>query len=365
MSRTSLPQDDGMRAKFHVGLDQTQQDSICGTLSAGYPEREPEKRVWERICKLVVQRRGTLWALLSAILLSLIALACKLMSGGVSPNQITLCRSLTLVLFTAPNILRQHNMSRSLPRKAWGFLILRGVSGMSCVLNSYYAFQRLDVSTARYIIEGSSFITCILACICLKENCSIIMTLSCCASMVGVLLVVQPTPIFGGLPENISDQSLLGILAAFFAAIAISLTFLSLRLLAPFKMTAQFITFTYGCISLFGWAMPALGCVLLETALNDWSIPRCGHDRLLLLATCIMSYLQITAITFALQTENAAVVAVITTTGISIAFILDYAFFDVTPNAWKIIGALCVTGGSVGAAMSSYYAAKRKLPESI
>nr|XP_054775646.1 solute carrier family 35 member G1-like [Lytechinus pictus] len=316
---------------------------------------QTEKRIWTRIFEVMIQRRGIFWALSYAILTSFAALTIKLLSGKVSPNQIMLYRSLTIVLFTAPNLQRQR-VSFSLPLKAWSLVVFRGIAGMAMAISYYYAIQHLDISTAKCIRQGSTFITCILACVCLKEDCSIAISLSCCISVVGVFLVVQPAPIFEGLLESNSDHSPLGLLAAFSAALCMSLIYISLRFLAPFKVNAQLINLAYGCIGF-------LGSALLETALNDWSIPRCGYDRQILLATCIIGYFQVIIITIALQTENAAVVAVISTTAVFGTFVLDYAFYDVTPNAFKIIGGLCVTGSSVGATMSSYYAAKRRLSE--
>ncbi|XP_041482102.1 solute carrier family 35 member G1-like [Lytechinus variegatus] len=334
-------------------------DRLCSSneeSSKSCTQRQTEERIWTRICKVVIQRRGIFWALSHAILTGFLGLTIKLLSGKVSPNQIVLYRSFTLVLFTAPNLLRQR-VSFSLPLKAWGIVIARGMVGTVTGISFNSAVQRLDISTAKCIRQGSTLITFILACVCLKENCSITITLSCCFSVVGVFLVVQPPKIFGGLLESSNGNSPLGLIAAFSASMGVALIYLLLRLLAPYKINAQQINFTYGCIGF-------LGCALLETVLNDWSIPSCGYERQILLATCIIGYFQLTTLTLALQTESAAVVAVVATTAVFATFVMDYAFYDVIPNAFKVIGALCVMGSSIGATMSSYYAAKRRLSES-
>eukprot|EP00057_Strongylocentrotus_purpuratus_P001681 XP_001200695.2 PREDICTED: solute carrier family 35 member G1-like [Strongylocentrotus purpuratus] len=355
---------DGVRNRPHAGLTrfkeqrENDRDTLCSdTPSEEYYDGQPKTGIWTRIGKVVVQRRGICWALSFAILTSFSSLTVKLLSGRVSPNQIVLYRSFTLVLFTGPNLIR-HKVSYCLPLKAWGFVIVRGMFGTGCAICASNSLQQLDISTVKCILQSSTFITCIFACLCLKETCSIPITVSCCISVVGVLLVVQPAPIFGGLLGSGSgEKNIFGLLSAFSAALFVTLTFLSLRMLGRLKVHAQLITFSYGCIGV-------LVCASLMSALNEWSIPGCGYDRLLVLAICIIGYLQIMTCTLAFQTENAAVVAVISTTGVFVTFVLDFAFFDVTPNLLKVIGALCVTASSVGATISSYYAAKRKLSES-
>ncbi|XP_003727976.1 solute carrier family 35 member G1-like [Strongylocentrotus purpuratus] len=355
---------DGVRIRPHAGLTrfEDQKENDRDTLSSDTPSGEyydgqPKTGMWTRVGKVVVQRRGICWALSFAILTSFVSLTIKLLSGRVSPNQIVLYRSFTLVLFTGPNLIR-HKVSCCLPLKAWGLIIVRGMVGTSYAICASNSLQQLDISTVTCIIQSSTFITCIFACLCLKETCSIPITVSCCISVVGVLLVVQPAPIFGGLLGSGSgENNLFGLLSAFSTALLWSLSFLLLRLLGRLKVHVQLLTFSYGCVSF-------LGCASLMSALDEWSIPRCGYDRLLVLVICIIGYLQIVTFTLALQMENAAVVAVISTTGVFVTFVLDFAFFDVTPNLLKVIGALCVTASSVGATISSYYAAKRKLSES-
>lgn len=87
---------------------------------------------------------------------------------------------------------------------------------------------------------------------------------------------------------------------------------------------------------------------LIQTVAVSWAIgalclPRCGFDRLLVVALALFSFGGQILLTLALQMEQAGPVAIARSADIVFAFFWQVLFFNEIPNKYSIGGAILVT----------------------
>ncbi|XP_071501343.1 solute carrier family 35 member G1-like [Diadema antillarum] len=310
-----------------------------------------DKRSQRRFVSTLLRNRGLILAVISVFLMSFLSLVSKLLARGIPVNQLVFVYSLAMAVFSAPIVIWQRLSFRSLSRKTWLFLVLRSVAGNFATICFFQALHLLDISTAKSIMYSSPLFTGIFARMCLKERCSIIRAVCSCITVFGVVLVVQPSAIFDkifGSSDDTTKNSPVGIVFAILNAISVAVVYISLRVLGRLETNSQTVLFVYGAIS-------GLISVAVTTAFDEWTLPRCGSDRLLLLAFMAMGYLEMMTLVLALQTVNAASVAVIRATDVFIIFVIDIAILHVIPNYLTVIGALCVVGSSLTISVLAYF----------
>lgn len=303
------------------------------------------KRICSRSCSTIVRHKGLIWALLSALAASLTSLLLKLLAGRVSVNQIVAFRSGFFILMTMP-VLVWHKVSLDMPAKIWAILALRGLVGTASTTFFFYSYQLLDISTAKAITYSSPLFTAFFACLCLKERCNVPTVCFSMTTIIAVLLVVQPSFIFGS--NESGGVSPIGAVVALCASNCIAFSLILLRLLGKAKIHAQVVILVFGCVGV-------VVSPIMTSALNEWSNPQCGADRLLVLCVCILSYAEWMMVTVALQTDKAAYVAVIRASDVFITFAFDFLFFGLSPNVLTIVGALGVVASSLGMTLYAHF----------
>ncbi|XP_063967178.1 solute carrier family 35 member G1-like [Lytechinus pictus] len=300
-----------------------------------------------RLCKTVARHKGLIWAFFSALAASLTSLVFKLLSGRVSINQIVAFRSGFFILMAIPALV-WHKISLNMPFKIWMILSLRGFIGAVSTTCYFYAYQYLDISTAKAVTYSSPLFTALFACLCVKERCNVPTVFFSLTTIVAVVLVVQPSFIFGR-----GGVSPIGTVIALGASNAIAFSLILLRLLGRYKIHAQVVILVFGCVGV-------VVSPIMTSALNEWSNPHCGTDRLLVLCICILSYSEWMMVTVALQTDKAAYVAVIRASDVFMTFAFDMVFFGLSPNVLTIVGALGVVASSLGMTLYAHFTYKNE-----
>lgn len=98
---------------------------------------------------------------------------------------------------------------------------------------------------------------------------------------------------------------------------------------------------------------------LVYTSVLSWyfgtlCLPRCGWDRLLIIALALFSFGGQILLTLALQLEDAGPVAVARASDIVFAFIWQIIFFRETPTLYSVFGALLVIAAVILSGMRKY-----------
>ena len=180
----------------------------------------------------------------------------------------------------------------------------------------------------------------------LKEPCGLFNAVSVCLTLVGVVLITRPPLLFGhsvpalaSSPDQEEQNSdVWGAVAAFSATLFGANAYVLLRALKGLHFSvimANFGSFALVQTLLVTWALGAL------------CIPRCGMDRLLVVALALFSFGGQILLTLSLQLEQAGPVAIARSADIVFAFIWQVLFFQEVPNRYSIGGAVLVTSSVV------------------
>ena len=99
---------------------------------------------------------------------------------------------------------------------------------------------------------------------------------------------------------------------------------------------------------------------ILLTALQWWTLPACGHDRIALFMTGVLGFLGQIFLTKAFQCEKAGYVSMMRTNDVVVAFILQFFVFGTVPLWTSAVGAVLVVASSVGINVRKWLAKKEE-----
>lgn len=230
------------------------------------------------------------------------------------------------------------------------FLFLRGFLGSSAMILLYYAVQSMPLADATVITFSSPAFTCIFACICLKEKCSVWDIIFIIFTITGVILIARPQFLFGSKDDDLEEDDsnhMKGAIAAVACAVCAALTIVVLR-----KMGKS----VHYLLSI--WYYAAIGlieCLIALAVLGEWSIPYCGLDRWFVVFIGILGLCGQIFMVKALQIEKAGPVSIMRTTDVVFAFIFQAVFLHRTPTWWTIGGAMCVVASTAGSTIVNWY----------
>lgn len=99
---------------------------------------------------------------------------------------------------------------------------------------------------------------------------------------------------------------------------------------------------------------------LVYTALLSWYFgalcwPKCGWDRILIIALALFSFGGQILLTLALQIEQAGPVSIARASDIVFAFIWQIIFFKDIPTVYSVIGALLVVAAVLLSGLRKYF----------
>ncbi|KAL4458074.1 hypothetical protein ABPG75_012939 [Micractinium tetrahymenae] len=277
-------------------------------------------------------------------------------SHGISVFEIVLTRSLILVAFTGPDLLHRRCNPFADPRRRW-LLVLRGVLGFLAVTFLYLAVGLLPLADASVLSFLSPIFVAALSPFILGERSSRGTLLGIPIAMVGVLLVAQPSFLFGR--RGGGGISLVGVLVGVCQALFNSLSRMTVRALSVgSKEPISSIIFGQGAIS-------TLGAVLMCTATSGFKLPGGPSVWGSLLAGGLLGYLYQLALTGGLQRARAAPAVAMSYLSILWSMLADIWVFKRHPNALSVLGTAIICGSSFFVAFSQKRqaaAAKRPAP---
>lgn len=202
-------------------------------------------------------RRGVLFMLGSALGFSLMSLFVKLASSELPSMEIVFARSVFMTVMTGTTL-------RAAGKSLWGndrpTLVARGVVGATALSLFYVGIGRLPLGDAVTIQYTAPVWTALTAALLLGERLRPLVLVGAALSLAGVVLVAQPTVLFGSASDPLNGW---GVAAVATAAVLSGLAYTFVRKLRATDdtMTIIFYLSWIGMVgalpfALGGWAWP-------------------------------------------------------------------------------------------------------------
>ena len=261
---------------------------------------------------------GILLAAVSCIFFATSALIVKV--SKLHPMELLAFRGLVQGILITPFVISSR--SSLLPKGSMSLLFARATLGSVALVMSFASIHWIPLADAATVIFTSPVFVSIFACVCLSELCTWFDVAMIAMTLLGVLLVSQPTFDFvsTGSWTNVG-----GIFCGLAAAMLTALAFIVLRQLkhVHYSVTVFWFSFT---LASFG--------AVLTTALDGFVLPTDFRSIVESIGIGICGFFGQILLTKALQLENAGPVAVARTMDIVLAFFYQITLLHDTPD-WK------------------------------
>ncbi|KAK2865977.1 hypothetical protein Q7C36_002033 [Tachysurus vachellii] len=291
---------------------------------------------------------GLVYTLLASLFFSVASLLVKKIDG-IHAVEISAIRCFFQMLFVMPAMI-YYKIDFLGPQGMRVYLFLRGFLGSNAMILLYYAVLQMPLADATVITFSNPVFTSLLAWIFLKERCTLWDVVFTMFTLTGVVLIARPPFLFGrefsGFESNYGNH-IKGTIAAFSSAIAAACTMVILRKMG--KNVHYYLAVWY--YALLGF----IECIVVLFVIDEWAVPSCGWDRWNLMAIGVLGIGGQTFLTKALQVEKAGPVALMRTTDVVLAFILQFLFLNRTPTWWSVGGAMCVISSTTGVAIRKWF----------
>lgn len=301
-----------------------------------------------RSSRYKVPQIGIWYTLTSAVTMALSGMIVIYLSGTLGPNQMVVSRMTIQLLCCLPvNAYRRVPFKHS--RNAYLLLLLRSILGAINTSLIYITYQIMPVSSSKSIQYSAPVFAGLLGCVLLRESCSFVDTLLSFLTLSGVLLIAQPSFLFANSEsiEGASDAKVLGSIFSLLSAILSASVLIIMRKLGSYNMPSLTMLTFY---SIYGACFSAF----LTSIFQQWSLPGCGWDRMILLSNGIAHFSSQILIYLALKTERASTVALVHSSDILFSFTLEYLFFGVIPDYLTVIGAFVIIVSFVGITLKKW-----------
>lgn len=275
---------------------------------------------------------GLWYMAVSAFFFSLMGLLVKLLGQRLPSQELVFARSVLVLVFAWV-------MLRRAGAPVWGqdkkWLTIRGLTGFTALSCFYYAVTHLPLADATLIMYTNPVLTGILAAVFLREKIDLSDGVGLLLSLLGVVLVAQPSFLFARSAQLEPVAVLIAMAGAFFAAIS----YVIVRKLRQSEHELT-VVFYFPLVS-----TPASVPFALPGAL----MPQ-GWEWAGLVALGLVTFIAQVAMTRSLLLEKAGRATSVSYLQVVFAFIWGMLFFGEYPTPWTLAGALCILGSTVGVA---------------
>jgi len=270
----------------------------------------------------------------------LVFVATSVLQGGsviaktmnINPIPLVFLREVFTTLFMMPFLI--HADETPFPRGKRTIMIFCGAVTGILLMAHFYAVRYLPLADVMMISSIKPISTTLLSCIFLKEACGPLEILNLILVCSGILLVVQPSFMFGSTDQQYTFTMLCIAVSLMLANAFAGIISVILRYLKDMHWSAVAVSTRF-----FGTVEIAAVCA----ALGIFCLPECGMERFNVLVLAVIGCGVQAAIIIALKIEEAHVVTVVdNATGIVMANIFQIVFFSDHPNTLKIIGSCLV-----------------------
>ena len=245
--------------------------------------------------------------------------------------ELAVFRFIGIILPSVPILI--HRGDPTFPEGKRLMLILRGILGSTSLMLQFYAFRHMPLADASVIVFSVPVYVAIFAKIFLGEPCGLFHGILVVLTLAGVTLIARPPLIFGSLADSYTVENWWGVAAGLCGTVVAANVYVILRTLKGLHYSV--IMTNFAIVALF--LTP-----IVSWFSGDLCLPRCGFQRLLVVAIGVFSFGGQILLTKALQIEQAGPVSIARAADVVFAFIWQVLFFDEIPDALSIAGALLV-----------------------
>lgn len=260
------------------------------------------------------------FALISAVLFSLMFALIKLLGKNYPSGEILFCRSFFALLPIFPALVRAGGLE-ALKTKRPGQHITRSMMGLISFFLCIEALRLLPLSEATTIFYSAPLVTTLLAAPLLKEKITPRKLAAIATGFLGVLYMMQPK-----LSSSIS-----GALLALASAICSGFVYIELRKLSRTEKSITIVVYFMTACSLVGLMTMPFQMVLPDL-----------RDAAILLAIGICGGVAQICMTEAYHRAPASTVAPLSYSSLVWAMLFDLLFFTKTPSAAAWVGAAVI-----------------------
>lgn len=268
--------------------------------------------------------------LLSALGFALMAATVKLVAArGIPLLEIVAARSIVSLVLSYADVKRKGLSPWGTHRR---LLVARGVVGALALICVYYAVTRLPLAEATLLQFTHPVFTALLGWIALKEGIARSTVVCILLSLVGLLVMVQPSAIQDSTSHLPLDAVVIALLGAFGSGIA----YVLVRRLSPVE-DASVIIFYFPLVAL------PLSIVLLGA---DFVMPD-THSLLLLLLVGVFTQVGQIGLTNAMRSETAGKASAYSYVQVIFAVLLGWLLFAEIPSLWTWVGGGLIIVGAL------------------
>ncbi|DBB00802.1 TPA: hypothetical protein ACH3X1_000731 [Trebouxia sp. C0004] len=251
--------------------------------------------------------------------------------SGIPVFEIALVRGLMVLSISYMKAFSstQHTCPHALGKRKW-LLVLRGSLGFGVVSSLYWSLQYLSLSDALVFTFLSPLMVAALSPVFNKELPTLLVVTAMVISLVGVVMIVQPSFMFGGQDTNKLGLTL-GIMQAGFNAGAR----MCVRELRKSETTDIIMLYS-------GTMQSVLAVVACLIVPHSFAIPQHTWQAVTLLLTGCFAYGGGVALTAALRLVEASSATAMSYLTVVWGLILGYFFFSEVPGFWSLLGAAVV-----------------------
>ncbi len=274
--------------------------------------------------------RGLRYMALAAFFFSLMSLLVKIAGQRLPSSELVMGRSVVSLVISYA-MLRQAKVSPWGDRK--GLLVVRGLVGFGGLLCFFYAIPRLPLADVTVIQFTNPVFTAVFAAVMLKERIHRAVGASIGLSLFGVMLIAQPSFVFG---TRAASLDLTAVTIALAGAVFAALAYTTVRKLRETEHPLV-VVFYFPLVSI-----PA--CLPIMVPVFLWPTPL---EWLMLLGIGILTQIAQIFLTRGLHLESAGRATSVSYLQIIFAAAWGMIFFAEFPDALSITGAVLVVSGIV------------------
>ena len=265
----------------------------------------------------------------SALCFSVMSVLVKLAGRSLPTMEIVLARGVVILLVTR-SLLARRGVSPWGRRK--GVLLLRGLLGFAALSCFYFALTVLPLADATVIQYTNPVWTALIAAVVLDERLRRIEVVGTVASLVGVVLLVRPTVLFGTAAASLDP---LHVAVALSGAVFSAAAYVTVRILGATE-DPLVIVFWFAMVNVAA-AVPLAAPSAVWPDATGW---------LLLVGVGVSAQVAQVLLTMGLGEERAGRAMSIAYLQIVFAAGWGAAIFDEIPDASMVAGALLVMAGT-------------------
>eukprot|EP00300_Choanocystis_sp_HF-7_P041665 c8453_g1_i1.p1 GENE.c8453_g1_i1~~c8453_g1_i1.p1 ORF type:complete len:460 (+),score=58.79 c8453_g1_i1:155-1534(+) len=223
------------------------------------------------------------------------------------------------------------------------WLNLRGLAGFAANACYYFALKSLSLGDAQALMMTATLWTAVLGWMILGERLSKPLIALGCLAMLGILFVSQPQALFPHKAESVSTNTSdprerwIAIFVLLLQGPLSGLVFVAVRLLHN-RASVSSLIFHYGVYTLVLCPMTAIW--------QPFLMPRGALEWVGVIGVGVSGVCGQVLFTIGSQRELASIAAVVENTDVIFALVLQIVFLHDIPNAWTLLGCVCI-GGSV------------------